>query len=98
METLIVPAVIAKKQSELDEMLDKIKGKVKRVQLDIMDGEFVPNMSLDFDFELPSGFEYEAHLMLQKPLARAHDACVLTTYKLRQSQKVTSHVPIQVNP
>jgi ribulose-phosphate 3-epimerase len=33
-----------------------------------MDGEFVPNTSLNFDFEIPTGFEYEAHLMIKNPL------------------------------
>lgn len=70
MKTLIVPGVIATTQAELDEMLNKVKGKVERIMLDVMDGEFVPNTSLDFDFEVPSdsSFEYEAHLMTNKPL------------------------------
>lgn len=68
MDALIVPAVIAKRQGELDRMLESVRGKVDRIMLDVMDGEFVPNTSLDFDFELPVGFEYEAHLMVMKPL------------------------------
>lgn len=68
MKSLIIPAIIAKTQSKLDEILDKIVGKFSRVMLDFMDGEFVPNKSLDFDFKLFSGFEYEAHLMVRKPL------------------------------
>jgi ribulose-phosphate 3-epimerase len=68
MKTLVVPAVIAKSQNELNTILNKITGKVKRVQLDIMDGKFVPNTSLNFDFKLPRNFEYEAHLMVKEPL------------------------------
>ena len=68
METLVVPAIIAKTQSELNGMLDKVREKIKRVQLDVMDGEFVPNTSMNFDFKLSAGFEYEAHLMVKKPL------------------------------
>lgn len=68
METLVVPAIIAKTQSELERMLDKVRGKVKRIMVDVMDGEFVPNTSFEFDFKLPTGFEYEAHLMVEKPL------------------------------
>jgi len=68
METLVVPAIIAKTQRELDGMLDKVRQKVKRIQLDVMDGKFVPNTSLDFDFKLSAGFEYEAHLMVKEPL------------------------------
>jgi len=66
---LIVPSVIAGSQEELDQMLLLVRGKATRVMLDIMDGRFVPNRSLDFDFTLPEGFEYEAHLMVRDPLA-----------------------------
>jgi len=68
MEPLILPAVMAKNQEELDEILDRVKDHVKRVQLDFMDGEFVEDTSLDFDFKVPPGLEYEAHLMVKKPL------------------------------
>lgn len=68
MKPLIVPGIIAKTQGELDEMLGKVKGRAKRIMLDVMDGEFVPNTSLNFDFTVPDGFEYEAHLMTAKPL------------------------------
>jgi ribulose-phosphate 3-epimerase len=70
MEPLIVPAIIAQSQGELESMLGRLRGKVHRVMLDIMDGEFVDNTSLDFDFELLEGFEYEAHLMVVNPLER----------------------------
>jgi ribulose-phosphate 3-epimerase len=68
MEPLIVPAVIARDQEELDRIIHRVKGKVKRVQLDFMDGEFVEGTSLDFDFRVPEGLEYEAHLMVKNPL------------------------------
>ena len=68
MKTLVVPAIIAKSQNELEDMLRRIIGKVEQVQLDIMDGEFVPNTSLNFDFKVPYDFEYEAHLMVNEPL------------------------------
>lgn len=68
MEPLIVPAIIAKSQGELDMMLDRVRGRAKRIMLDVMDGEFVENVSLDFNFRLPRGFEYEAHLMVENPL------------------------------
>ncbi len=68
MQTLIVPAIITNTQDELDAMLEKVRGRAKRVQLDVMDGKFVSNTSLSFDFKLSDGFEYEAHLMVEKPL------------------------------
>ena len=68
MKKIVVPAVIAKNQEELDGILDKIAGITDLIQLDIMDGHFVPNHSLDFDFRLPQGkYTYEAHLMVRDP-------------------------------
>ena len=65
---LIVPAMIAKTQLELDALVKRMKSVVGRVQLDVMDGRFVSNTSLQFNFILPKGLEYEAHLMVEKPL------------------------------
>lgn len=64
----IIPAIIAKSQLELEEKINKIKELSRRIQLDIMDGVFVPNESLDFDFKLPEiGSRFEAHLMIKYP-------------------------------
>ena len=70
MKPLVVPAIIAESQNVLDSMLERLNGKVERVMLDVMDGKFVPNRSLDFDFRLPEGFEYEVHMMAVDPLER----------------------------
>lgn len=68
MKKIIVPAIIAKSQEELEGILEKISGNADLVQLDIMDGDFVPNHSLDFDFRLPQEkYTYEAHLMVSDP-------------------------------
>jgi ribulose-phosphate 3-epimerase len=67
MEYLIVPTVIANSQHELDSMLARLLKGVDRVMLDIMDGRFVVNTSLDFHFHLSSSLEYEAHLMVENP-------------------------------
>ncbi|MBN1271173.1 MAG: ribulose-phosphate 3-epimerase [Candidatus Aminicenantes bacterium] len=69
MEKQIIPAVIAQDQDELMAILDKIGNHARLIQLDVMDGRFVPNRSLDFDFNIPAGkYIYEAHLMIQDPL------------------------------
>jgi ribulose-phosphate 3-epimerase len=70
MEPLIVPAIISRSQKDLDKVMERLRGKVERVMLDVMDGVFVPNRSLDFEFELPSCFEYEVHMMAIDPLQR----------------------------
>jgi ribulose-phosphate 3-epimerase len=68
MKKIVVPAVIAKNQEELEGILEKISGHASLIQLDIMDGKFVPNHSLDFDFHLsPKKPTYEAHLMVEDP-------------------------------
>ncbi len=65
---IIVPAVIAKNQAQLEGIFEKIAGYADLVQLDIMDGRFVPNRSLDFDFRLPQRrYTFEAHLMVDDP-------------------------------
>ncbi len=49
MRKVIIPAVIAKTQEELDDIFSRIKDSAGLLQLDVMDGKFVPNHSLDFD-------------------------------------------------
>ena len=67
-EKIIVPAVIAKTQKDLDEAVLKVKDFVKLIQLDVMDGRFVPNHSIDFDFTIPkTQCHLEAHLMVNNP-------------------------------
>jgi ribulose-phosphate 3-epimerase len=64
----IIPAIIAKTQEELENKINKVKDHVELVQLDIMDGKFVPNNSIDFNFKLPKAdCVFEAHLMISNP-------------------------------
>jgi len=67
MKNRIIPSLIAKNQKELDKRFDKVKVHSKIFQLDIMDGKFVKNKSLTFDFKLPKGKKYESHLMVRNP-------------------------------
>lgn len=68
MKKVIIPAVIAKTQEELDDIFSRIKDSASLLQLDVMDGKFVPNNSLDFDFRVPlEKYQYEAHLMIENP-------------------------------
>jgi len=65
---MIIPAIIAQTQTELDEKLNKVEGYAELVQLDIMDDIFVPNNSLYFDFDISGrNTSFEAHLMINDP-------------------------------
>lgn len=66
----IIPAIIAKNFTELKEKVLLVEPHVKWVQLDVMDGNFVPN----FTWNTPSDLKYydpgvfmEAHLMISEP-------------------------------
>lgn len=67
MNRIVVPALIAKSQDELNERLNRVKRHATLFQLDVMDGKFVPNQSLDFDFTVPKDLAFEAHLMIHDP-------------------------------
>lgn len=64
----IIPAIIAKSQIELEKKINLVKDYASIIQLDIMDGIFVANESLNFNFKLPkTDCEFEAHLMVDNP-------------------------------
>lgn len=66
---MIIPAIIARTQEELDEKLDKVESYAELVQLDIMDEIFVPSNSLYFDFDISGrNISFEAHLMITDPM------------------------------
>jgi ribulose-phosphate 3-epimerase len=68
MKNKIIPAIIATNQEELNTRINKVKDNFSLLQLDVMDGKFVPTHSLDFDLELPeTDCKYEAHLMVSNP-------------------------------
>lgn len=66
----IIPAIIAKNFSEVKEKIKLVEPYVKWVQLDIMDGKFVPNVTWNKPEEL-RGYtpqvSLEAHLMVNEP-------------------------------
>lgn len=68
MKRVIIPSVIAKSQKEFEKIIKKVSSHVKWLQLDVMDGKFVRNFSISFDFKLPkTKCRYEAHLMVKNP-------------------------------
>ncbi len=68
MKQVILPSIMAKNQKELDSLLKKLVGVARIIHLDIVDGKFAPNHSLDFNFKLPPKFCYYAHLLVEDPL------------------------------
>jgi len=68
-EKRIVASIIANSQEELEERFNKIKNYVDIIQLDIMDGKFVSEKSLFFNYILPKTDKtIEAHLMVEDPV------------------------------
>ena len=63
----IIPSIIAKSRRELDEITGRILKFSGIFHLDVMDGRFVKNKSLFFDFRLPENKKYQAHLMIERP-------------------------------
>ena len=65
----IIPAILTSDPAELLEGLRVLKGEASWVQIDIMDGKFVPNTSVNV-FELGEAcqfFNLEIHLMVENP-------------------------------
>ncbi|MFA4983319.1 MAG: ribulose-phosphate 3-epimerase [Candidatus Micrarchaeia archaeon] len=66
----IIPAILVKSRAEFEAKVALVAPFVSRVQIDIMDGKFVPNKTLQpGDFPaITSGLEAEYHLMVENPL------------------------------
>jgi len=66
----IVPAILVKTREDFARKLASVSAHVKRVQIDITDGKFVPNATLapeEFP-PIPKHLLVEYHLMVEKPL------------------------------
>ncbi|MCX8174841.1 MAG: hypothetical protein N3E51_01405 [Candidatus Micrarchaeota archaeon] len=69
-EIEIVPAILAKTPEEFSARLGAVLPFVRRVQIDVMDGRFVPNETLAPEKlpPIPSKLLAEYHLMVENPL------------------------------
>jgi len=67
MKQKILPSIMAKNQKDLNSNFKKLKGIVKHLHLDIVDGKFAPNKVMTFPFKLSKNFQYSAHLMIKNP-------------------------------
>ncbi|MFH0737764.1 MAG: ribulose-phosphate 3-epimerase [Candidatus Micrarchaeota archaeon] len=68
MEAEVIPAILAKSREELLHRIGLVSGLVKEIQLDIMDGVFVPNKTVGLEdlIDLPKA-RYEFHWMVKDP-------------------------------
>ena len=68
MEPEVIPAILVKTREELLDRIKKVHGHVKEIQLDIMDGMFVPNKTIGLEslHDLPKE-NYELHWMVKDP-------------------------------
>jgi ribulose-phosphate 3-epimerase len=66
----IIPAILVKSKEDFASRISSVSPYVKRVQIDIMDGKFVPNITLQpEDFPpIPKHLLVEYHLMVEHPL------------------------------
>ena len=67
---MVIPAILVKSQKEFQEKIKKIAPYADTVQIDIMDGAFVPNTTwadADIIEHLHSPMKFEAHLMVENP-------------------------------
>ena len=66
----IVPAILSKTREDFERKVASVSEHVKRVQIDIMDGKFVPNATLPIgEFPpIPPHLLVEYHLMVENPL------------------------------
>jgi ribulose-phosphate 3-epimerase len=87
----IVPAVLTDSKEKLVQMLDICAGFTDYVQIDIMDGEFVPSTSISVsDLEGIRPFlGSEAHLMVKKPLVW------IDAFKSLGSKRIIYHFEIE---
>ncbi|MDD2252651.1 MAG: ribulose-phosphate 3-epimerase, partial [Dehalococcoidales bacterium] len=70
-KTKIVPAILTESQSDLVSMLSTAKTFTDWVQIDLMDGCFVPSSSISTQelAEIKPDIGWEAHLMVNNPEA-----------------------------
>ncbi|MCX8197274.1 MAG: ribulose-phosphate 3-epimerase [Candidatus Micrarchaeota archaeon] len=66
----IIPAILSYTKEDFEAKVRLVQPYVKRIQIDVMDGKFVRNKTLDPAFfpPIPSGLEAQYHLMVEDPL------------------------------
>jgi ribulose-phosphate 3-epimerase len=90
----VVPAVLTDDPKSLEAMLKQSAAFTDYVQIDIMDGKFVPSRSITWYQikNIPAGLGWEAHLMVEQP--EKH----LEHFKKAGAQKVIFHFEATPHP
>ena len=65
----VIPAILTKDPAELQRQLDTLRNQTRWVQIDVMDGKFVPAVSVNISElgETSQFFNVSIHLMVQNP-------------------------------
>jgi len=66
----IIPAILTNNLDELREMISKTEGIVDRVQIDIIDGKFADNITIDPSLirDIDTDLKFDFHLMVDEPI------------------------------
>ncbi len=90
---LIVPTILVKTRNEFIRRRAELKPFFKLAQLDIMDGKFVPNRTLQLDNIKRSKLQYEVHFMVKdnithiKKALKLHPAAIIFHYESCRNSK-----------
>jgi len=92
----IIPAILTADPADLQNKINQLAGLTDFIQLDIMDGKFVPDKSVNLDvidkLSLPSGLSLEIHLMVKDPLS------YLKACRRPQIKRIFFHLEALKNP
>ena len=83
----IALSILTMDLNNINEGLEKFKGKLKYLHLDVMDGKFVPNSTFNHEFikNINKDYIFDTHLMIEDPIKYIKD------YALAGSDYITFH-------
>jgi len=90
----IVPAVLTDKPEELKKMISQAEGFCDLVQIDIMDGKFVPSKSVSAEdlAKIETGLKLEIHIMVDEPTG------YLEPFKRAGAKRIVFHYESKEDP
>lgn len=67
--SIIVPTILTNDPIDFETKINKISGLVERVQIDVLDGIFLPEKTVDLEMlgQIESRLRFDIHLMVNKP-------------------------------